>query len=433
MKVAVVGLWHQGAVTAAALAAAGHEVVAIDDDAARLAKLRRGEAPVYEPGLDALIERSLAAGRLQFSSTLAQGCAGAQILWVAHDTPIADGVRGLARTDLLAQEIGRALREAPPGVAVVISAQLPVGSVGRLERACVLDTGRAPNVAYVPENLRLGTAVRDFLQPDRWVVGTRDPSMRGLLEKLLQPIGAPIVWMSVESAEMTKHALNAFFATSVAFTNEIAALCESTGADASEVERGLKTDARIGARAYVSPGAAFAGGTLARDVGYLRRTAAEHGVPAMLLEAVLASNREHANWARRKLHDAYPDLSTLTIAVWGLTYKPGTDTLRDSPSIALCEWLLAQGARIRVHDPAVKELPEHLRGALARFEDPAAAVAGADALIVATDWPIYRSIDVDRLGIGPQGLLVLDANRFLPALGKAPRVRRYVAVGMPHE
>jgi UDPglucose 6-dehydrogenase len=430
VKVAILGLWHQGTVTAAALAALGHDVVAVDGDAARLAKLARGVPPVHEPGLEALLERSLASGRLRFAPTLAQGGADVQVLWIAHDTPI--DTDGRAMVDLVEEEIRGALREAPAGVAVVVSAQLPVGSVGRLERSRMLEAGRAPSIAYVPENLRLGRAVQDFLHPDRLVVGVRDAAMRIVLAALLQPIGAPIEWMSVESAEMTKHALNAFFATSVAFTNEIAALCEATGADAREVERGLRTDARIGPRAYVSPGAAFAGGTLERDVGYLRGAASEQGVSIPLLDAVLASNAGHAGWARRKLKDMYRDISRLTVAVWGLTYKQGTDTLRGSPSIALCEWLCAEGARIRVHDPEVKELPEHLREVLARFEDPAAAVAGADALIVGTDWPIYRSVEVGRLEIGPRGLVVLDPNRFLPALGAAPRVLRYFAVGMPH-
>jgi UDPglucose 6-dehydrogenase len=237
--------------------------------------------------------------------------------------------------------------------------------------------------------------------------------------------------MSVESAEMTKHAINAFLAASVAFANEIASICEAVGADAKEVERGLKTESRIGPRAYLSPGAAFAGGTLARDVAYLNRTARERGVITPLLSSVLLSNDSHKHWVQRKLRALFVDLPRTTVAVWGLTYKPGTDTLRRSASVELCDWMIREGATIHVHDPMVKSLPAHWCDAVARYNDPIAAVLGADALVVATEWPVYRTISNDQLTECCPHLVVLDANRFLTSLAGAEGRLRYFAVGMP--
>jgi UDPglucose 6-dehydrogenase len=288
-------------------------------------------------------------------------------------------------------------------------------------------------VAYSPENLRLGHAVDDFLRPKRIVVGVRSRGDRELLHGLLSSITESIEWMSVESAEMTKHAINAFLAASVAFANEIASICESVGADAKEVERGLKTEARIGPRAYLSPGAAFAGGTLARDVAFLNRTALERGVTTPLLASVLPSNTMHQQWVQRKLRGLFADLSRATVAVWGLTYKPGTDTLRRSASVELCNWMIREGMTIHVHDPMVQSLPDDWCNAVKRYGDPIAAVNGAHALVVATEWPIYCGISADQLIQCSPRLVVLDANRFLTNLAAAEGRVKYLAVGMPLE
>jgi UDPglucose 6-dehydrogenase len=277
----------------------------------------------------------------------------------------------------------------------------------------------------------LGNAVHDFLHPGRIVVGVRSNQDKELLHGLLGSITESLEWMSVESAEMTKHAINAFFATSVAFANEIASICDSVGADAKEVERGLKTENRIGPRAYLSPGAAFAGGTLARDVAFLDRTARLHGTVTPLLWSVLPSNDAHKLWPRRKLKALFADLSQATVAVWGLTYKPGTDTLRRSMSVELCDWMIREGAKVHVHDPLIKELPAYWCGAVERYDDPIAAARGADALVVATEWPAYRSISAEQLLQGSDHLVVLDANRFLPNLASTKECLRYFAVGMP--
>jgi UDPglucose 6-dehydrogenase len=307
---------------------------------------------------------------------------------------------------------------------------LPVGSVRSLERTWEGQaSGRTASFACSPENLRLGKAIEVFRNPDRVVIGVREEWARARLEAAFAPMTNRIEWMSVESAEMTKHAVNAFLATSVTFINEIAALCERVGADAQEVERGLKTEQRIGPRAYVSPGGAFAGGTLARDVTFLRELGNQVERPTPLMDGVIASNTAHRMWAQRRLASTVANLSGAKVAVWGLTYKPGTDTLRRSPGVDLSRWLVGQGARVHVHDPAAQALPEDL--SVARERDPLEAAAGAAALVVATPWPCYREIDVERLAALSPGLLVLDANRFLgPTLGSDPRFR-FVSVGQP--
>jgi UDPglucose 6-dehydrogenase len=252
-----------------------------------------------------------------------------------------------------------------------------------------------------------------------------------LLHGLLSSIAESIEWMSLESAEMTKHAINAFLAASVVFANEVASVCEAVGADAKEVERGLRTDSRIGPGAYLAPGAAFAGGTLARDVAFLNRTAHERGVVTPLLSSVLPSNDTHKRWVRKKLRMLFADLAQTTVTVWGLTYKPGTDTLRRSMSVELCDWIIREGATIHVHDPMVTNLPQHWRAAVKRYDDPIAAVRGAQALVIATEWPIYRGISAAQLVQCTERLVVLDANRFLPHLAAADERLRYFAVGMP--
>jgi UDPglucose 6-dehydrogenase len=400
----------------------------MDFDEARVANLSKGIAPIFEPGLEELIRRGLSSGNLRFTEAV-NDAKDVDVLWVAYDTPVEDDD---ADTDFVMAQIERALAGMSRDVVVLVSSQLPVGSVRRLEYAETL-SHKTPQlkVAYSPENLRLGRAVDDFLRPQRIVVGVRSSRDRDLLHGLLSSITESIEWMSVESAEMTKHAVNAFLAVSVAFANEIASICESVGADAKEVERGLKTENRIGPRAYLSPGAAFAGGTLARDVAYLNQTAHERGVITPLLSSVLASNDSHKHWVQRKLRGLFVDLSRATVAVWGLTYKPGTDTLRRSPSVELCDWMIREGVTIHVHDPLVKSLPHHWCDAVTRYDDPIAAVLGAHALVVATEWPMYRTISTDQLIECSAHLVVLDANRFLTNLAAAEGRVRYFAVGMP--
>jgi UDPglucose 6-dehydrogenase len=260
------------------------------------------------------------------------------------------------------------------------------------------------------------------------VIGTRTEKSRKIFTELLAPFTDHIEWMSAESAEMTKHALNAFLATSVTFINEIASICEQVGADAKEVERGLKSESRIGPKAYLGPGGAFAGGTLARDIAFLTKLGQENDLPLHLVPAIRASNDAHKNWSRRRLVHLLGSLTGKTIAIWGLTYKSGTDTLRRSSAIELCQWLLEQGAIVRAHDPVVKSLPEQL-AAIQLCGSPIEAVRDADALVVATEWIDYRTVATNEVVSALRMPLVVDANGFLAtSLGSLPGVT-YVTVG----
>jgi UDPglucose 6-dehydrogenase len=276
----------------------------------------------------------------------------------------------------------------------------------------------------------LGKALDVFLNPDRVVVGVRNGATQQILEILFKPITEKIEWMSVESAEMTKHAINAFLASSVAFANEIAAICELVGADAKEVERGLKTETRIGAKAYLSPGGPFAGGTLARDVAYLCTESQLRDLTTPLLSSVRISNDEHKNWVRRKLLQQFSDLAGVAVAVWGLTYKPGTDTLRRSLAVELCDWLLVQGATVYVFDPAVKSLPERWRAKVSRCSNALDAVLNAKALVVCTEWPEFKQAANELTLVAHPSLVVVDANRHLQVQLIKSGIQ-YVAVGSP--
>jgi UDPglucose 6-dehydrogenase len=431
--IAVAGLWHLGAVIAACLAEAGHEVTAVDPDSALMERLNEDRPAVDEPGLAELLGRSRRARNLRYAAPGA-AIAAAQIVWLAFDTPVDDDDR--ADVAWVQQQAAQLLESAAPGALVVVSSQLPVGSVAAL-RTEMSQRGRGDlRFACVPENLRLGSAIETFRSADRFVAGVWSEVDRDELAPILAPFSDRIEWMSVESAEMTKHALNAFLATSVAFINELAGICEAVGAEASDVARGLKSDRRIGPGAYLSPGDAFAGGTLARDIRFLGELARREDVPADIVTGVATSNTAHRGWARRHLgtllgSGAEPEMTGRTVAVWGLTYKPGTDTLRRSSSVELCHWLASGGATVQAHDPAVRGLPADLAGAVTLVDDPVGAVTGADALVVGTAWPAFRAVPADAIAAAMASPLVLDpAGHLQETLGRAEGIR-YLRVGAP--
>lgn len=428
MRVCVSGLWHLGSVTAACLAAVGHDVCGLDLDPATAGALNMGRPPVHEPGLDELVASGLATQRLRFTNDAAAATADADVVWFTDDTPVDD--EDTADVAWVVDRMARVLPHLQDGTLVLVSSQVPVGTTSRLEEMWRSQAGgRRVAFGYVPENLRLGDAIRAFTRPDRVVAGLDDVAERPRIEQLLQPFTSRVEWMSVASAEMTKHALNAFLATSVAFINEIATLCEQVGADAADVARGLKSDVRIGPRAYLSPGAAFAGGTLARDIVFLSSLGAEAHVPTHVLAAVKTSNDAHREWAQRRLEQSLTPLSGQTVAVWGLTYKPGTDTLRRSSAIELCRWLVDHGATVRVHDPAVKQLPDDLREIVELSESPTAAARGTSALVVNTPWPQYKQVPAADVIPFMRRPLVLDATRWTSdTLGDDAQVE-YLSVG----
>jgi UDPglucose 6-dehydrogenase len=427
MNVVVYGLWHLGCVTAGCVAAAGNRVVGVDADGAVVEGLRAGTPPIHEPGLTELLASETKSGRLTFTTDAAKALRGADVLWVTFDTPVDEN--DVADVDFVRRRLDAVASSIPPECVVLISSQVPAGFTGELRRAWDA-RGLRRRYAYSPENLRLGKAIEVFRNAERVVLGVSDESAKPALEELFAPFTKRIEWMTVESAEMTKHALNAFLATSVTFANELARLCEAVGADAREVERGLKSEARIGPKAYLSPGAAFAGGTLARDVRFLTGFGERHHLDTPLLSGVLASNEAHKDWVRRKVSELLGGATRgATVAVLGLTYKPGTDTLRRSLAVELCRWLHGQGAHVRAHDPAVRALPQELTGVIDLKPDVADALAGADVAVVATEWPDYRSLRADDFNRSMRRARVVDPNWFLAAaLADAPGVT-YVATG----
>jgi UDPglucose 6-dehydrogenase len=423
MRVAVYGLWHLGCVTAACLAEAGHQVLGLDPDERVIAELRRGQPPLHEPGLTELIGAGMSQDRLRFATAPA-GPLDIDVLWVTFDTPVnekdeADVAFVRSRLEALAPAL-------QPGTLILISSQVPAGFTRRLEADW---HGKGLHFACSPENLRLGKALDVFRKPERVILGVRDVADRARLSELFAPFCSRLEWMSVESAEMTKHALNAFLATSVTFANELARLCEEVGADAKEVERGLKSEARIGPRAYLSPGAAFAGGTLARDVRYLVGFGQHHHVGTPLLKGVLASNDLHKSWVRDRVQLLLDGVESGVVAVLGLTYKPGTNTLRRSAAVELCRDLHQRGVRVRAHDPAIPELDDELSEIIHLCESAQEALSGADVAVVATEWPCYQSLRPDEVLRHMRRPQIIDQTHFLAgALGGHPQIT-YVASG----
>ena len=429
MKICVQGLWHLGSVTAACLASVGHDVVGLDGDSNNISNLNQGKAPLFEPGLDEMIQNEINEGHLRFAQSSREAVADAELLWVTFDTPVDEDDQ--ADVELVLGKIKSVLPELNDGTVVLISSQIPVGSIKKLEYF-VKDNYIKKQIcfAYSPENLRLGKSIDVFLNPDRIVVGTRNDETKEKLKKLFSPITNKIEWMSVESAEMTKHAINAFLATSVTFANELAAICELYGADAKEVERGLKTESRIGPRAYLSPGGPFAGGTLARDIDFLDKAAQEKALAVPLLQSVRVSNNEHKKWTKRKLSEKFTTLNKLSIAIWGLTYKPETSTLRRSLAVALCDWLIEEGANVRVYDPAVQELPSHWNNQVDRFDSALEALKNTQVLVLGTEWAEFKETAKKMLEVVNNDYMVIDANRYLQN-EIFPLGINYIAVGMP--
>jgi UDPglucose 6-dehydrogenase len=404
MNVTVLGLWHLGCVTAACCAR-HFQVVGLDFDAANVARLNSGQAPLSEPGLNELLAAGVASKKLSFTADPKIACAKADVLWLCYDTPVNENDE--SDVDFVLANLRRALPHLPKGTLVLISAQLPVGTGRKLETEFPQF-----HFAYSPENLRLGKAIDAFEKAGRVVVGIRNDAKKPLLEKLFAPFTPQILFMRIESAEMVKHALNSFLALSITFINEIARLCEHVGADAKEVSAGLKSEPRIGPKAYLGPGGPFAGGTLARDVVTLTKLAAAKGEKISVIPAVKQSNDLHRGWTLRRLQSRLGDLRGKTIAVLGLTYTINTDTLRRSAAVELCRDLLAAGAGVRAFDPAVKQLPAEL--ALVRLAAQITdAVKGADAAVVCTEWPEFRQADWAKIVPAMRQRIFVDANRFL--------------------
>lgn len=424
--VCVYGLWHLGSVTAACLASIGQNVVAWDPDPKVVLDLKAGRAPIAEPGLDDLLQRGLRSGLLSFTDDPKVALQDADVLWVTFDTPLDeddDPDVGFVRDAL-----ERARPFLRPDALVLVSSQVPVGFTRAIEQEW-RTTAPGLRFACSPENLQLGKALDAFLHPARIVVGLGQDAERSRLEHILAPLGSQIEWMRLESAEMTKHALNGFLAVSAAYANELGRLCEKVGADAQEVERGLKTEPRIGPRAYVRASGPIAGGTLLRDVGFLEHIAHETGVEAPVVSAVGVSNRVHQAWVAQQVERLMGQQADPTVALLGLTYKPDTDTLRGSAAIGFAQDLLARNVRVQAFDPAIREVSAGL-ARLQLADSAESALDGADVAVLFTPWPVFKALAPDVFVARMRRPQVVDQAGFLAPLGQDKRLR-YVRVGAP--
>jgi UDPglucose 6-dehydrogenase len=400
MRIAMIGTGYVGLVSGACFADFGHEVTCVDKDESKIAALRRGEIPIFEPGLDALVASNVKARRLDFTTDLAKPVAEAEAVFIAVGTPSrrGDGHADLTYVYAAAREIAKSLS----GFTVVVTkSTVPVGTGDEVERL-IRETNPSADVVIAsnPEFLREGAAIRDFKFPDRVVVGTSDERARKVLGDVYRPLSlnqAPLMFTERRTAEMIKYAANAFLATKITFINEIADLSERVGANVQEVARGIGLDNRIGTK-FLHAGPGFGGSCFPKDTRALIKIAQDHDVQLRIVEAVLAVNENRKRAMARKVsHVLGGALRGKTIAVLGLTFKPDTDDMREAPSIPLVTGLLDMGAKVRAYDPAGMEQARHELPSIEYCDDPYSCARGADALVVVTEWVQFRALDLDRL------------------------------------
>jgi UDPglucose 6-dehydrogenase len=427
-RLCIAGFWHQATVMAACFAEMGHTVVGVGDDPNAARELNEGRAPVLEPQLDLMLLRNIETGRLRFTTSYSEALSGAEFAFVAIDTPV-DGLdRPLLDTVV---ETVHAIAEHRTGRLILcVTAQVPVGTS---ERLLEIVRQRKPrlecNVAYIPEFLRLSEAVETFFNADRFIIGAQDKTVAERVAKLYEGLARPILLTKLRSAEMTKHASNTFLATSISFVNEISDICEHVGADVAEVVAGMKLDQRIGQRAALSPGLGFAGGTLGRDIRALQELGRQHAASTPLLDAVSLVNCSRCEFVVKRLHQHYESLNGLQIGVFGLTYKPGTSTLRRSIALEIIGRLAAAGAVVTAFDPLADFTHA---GPIPKFESAAdayQAAAGRDALLLLTEWSGIRDLDWERVRTSMRRPLFIDSRNFFEPESMASFGFIYVAVG----
>jgi len=400
MRVAMIGTGYVGLVSGACFADFGHEVTCVDKDKGKIAALERGEMPIYEPGLNDLVAANARAGRLKFTTELGPAVAAADAVFIAVGTPSrrGDGHADLTFVYDAAREIARAL---DGFTAVITKSTVPVGTGDEVERI-IRETRADAEFVVVsnPEFLREGAAIRDFKHPDRIVIGTIEPCAREVMSELYRPLylnRAPLMFTDRRTAELVKYAANAFLATKITFINEIADLAEKVGADVQEVARGIGLDNRIGAK-FLHAGPGFGGSCFPKDTLALMKTGQDNDAPLRVVEAVVAVNdaRKRA-MARKVAHALGGELRGKTIAVLGLTFKPNTDDMRESPSIPLITALQDMGAKVRVYDPAGMEQAKSMIGNVAFCQDAYSCAKNASALVIVTEWEQFRALDFERL------------------------------------
>jgi UDPglucose 6-dehydrogenase len=400
MRIAMIGTGYVGLVSGACFSDFGHDVICVDKDATKIARLKKGEVPIFEPGLEALIAKNTAAGRLSFTTNLAEAVAEAEAVFIAVGTPTrrGDGHADLTYVMAAAEEIGRALK----GYAVVVTkSTVPVGTNRKVAEAIRAANPQAKfDVASNPEFLREGAAIDDFMHPDRVVVGVETPKAKKVMAELYRPLSLrefPMVYTGLESAEMIKYAANAFLATKITFINEVAALCEKVGADVKAVAKGMGMDGRIGDK-FLHAGPGYGGSCFPKDTKALARIGQDHAAPMQIVEAVIKVNDE----VKRRMIDKIVDMcdGTLrdkTIAILGVTFKPNTDDMRDAPSLTIVPALVGAGARVRVSDPQGQHEGEAMLPGVKWIDSPYQAANDADLVVMLTEWNEFRGLDLAKL------------------------------------
>ncbi len=407
MNVAVVGTGYVGLVVGAGLAETGNEVVCCDIDAGKIGRLNDGEIPIYEPGLETLVERNLTDGRLTFTTDVAGAVSGAEIIFIAVGTPPGeDGSADLQHVLAVAETIGRNMPADGPEKIVITKSTVPVGTAAKVRDAIARHTSRTVHICSNPEFLKEGAAVHDFMKPDRVVVGVDSEYAREKLGELYAPFvrtGNPILFMDIASAEITKYAANAMLATRISFMNMIAGLCEAVGADVASVRQGVGTDDRIGS-SFLFAGIGYGGSCFPKDVKALIHTLKTLEVDSSILDGVEQVNEKQKQVLLNRVVERFgEDLSGRTFAVWGLSFKPETDDMREAPSLTIVRGLTARGARVMAHDPeASHEAERHFTdlidaGSLTLCERNFDCLTGADALLVLTEWQPYRRPSFEKI------------------------------------
>ncbi len=409
MKIAVVGTGYVGLVTGTCFSETGNTVTCIDIDERKVEKLRSGKITIYEPGLEQLFERNIKQERLFFTTSLEEGIKDARVIFLALPTPPGeDGSADLKYILKVADDLGPMLQDY---TVIVDKSTVPVGTADKVADR-IRKTAKAEfDVVSNPEFLREGVAVEDFMKPERVVIGTSSPRARKIMETLYAPFvrqGNPLVFMDERSAELTKYAANSFLATKITFMNEIANLCELLGADVDAVRKGIGTDSRIGKR-FLFPGIGYGGSCFPKDVQALEKSASDVKYDFKILRAVMEVNATQKTKLIQKIKDYFGDLRGKTIAVWGLSFKPQTDDIREAPSLYNIEALLEAGAIVKAHDPEAMENVRQVFGdRIQYFESAYDAAEGADAIFIATEWPEFRTPDFEKLSVSLKSKVIFD-------------------------
>ena len=433
MKIAIIGTGYVGLVSGVCLSDFGHDIVCVDKDPGKIDRLRRGEVPIYEPGLEDLMARNVAAGRLSFTTDMAAAMAGARAVFIAVGTPSrrGDGHADLTFVHAVAEDIARTITQP---VVVVTKSTVPVGTNARVRDIIRATAPEAEfDVASNPEFLREGAAIEDFMRPDRVIVGVESDRAAAVMAEIYRPLSlrdVPVVTTDLASAEMIKYAANAFLATKITFINEIAALCERVGADVKAVSRGMGMDGRIGPR-FLHAGPGYGGSCFPKDTRALARIGQEAGAPQRIVETVVAVNED----IKRRMVDKLLDLcggsfNGRRVAVLGVTFKPNTDDMREAPALTIVPAMVGGGAQVRLCDPQGRHEGTALLPGVAWHDSPYEAAFGADLVVILTEWNEFRALDLPRLAAAMAAPRMADLrNVYSPAQAAEAGFTAYDAVG----